>query len=523
MVETEISSPQKTRKFILVAILGILVLGFCLRLYDLTDQPIDFHPTRQLRGMIISRGMYYEMLPSADEATRQRAIAFWRSTGQYEPSILERLVAITYLLIGGEYFWIARIFNSLFWIAGGLAVFSLARRMAATALPGGDRWSISTLSGGLALAYYLLLPFSVQASRSFQPDPGMVAWLMLFAFAIYRWSEERSWKWTALAGLLGGMAVLTKAVAAYPVAGGSIAMVLFTSGFKRQGVLKMLRNLQVWSMVILMAAPTGFYYLIAQHDRAAEYFASWTLSLSYLLFQPLFYLRWLNLVQSLVTPVALLLALGGVLLARSRNLALLTGLWVGYILYGFFLPYQMYTHSYYHLQVVPLVALSMVPLLTQFMRRVLSWRPLWRLTLIGAGILLIILSGWAATIPMRSQDNRGETAYWQQIASYLPTDGKILALTQDYGYRLMYYGWRKVILWPNRGEQNLNELRGSEKDFKSYFTKHSAGINYFLITAFKQFEDQPDLKQYLYDNYQILAQGNGYLIFDLTKPTHTFH
>ncbi len=73
--------------------------GFALRLYDLTDQPIDFHPTRQLRGAIIARGMYYEMLPNVDESLRQKAVAFWRSTGQYEPSILERLVAISYLLV----------------------------------------------------------------------------------------------------------------------------------------------------------------------------------------------------------------------------------------------------------------------------------------------------------------------------------------------------------------------------------------------------------------------------------------
>ena len=45
---------------------ALLLSGLALRFYDLTDQPIDFHPTRQLRGAIIARGMYYEMLPSAD-------------------------------------------------------------------------------------------------------------------------------------------------------------------------------------------------------------------------------------------------------------------------------------------------------------------------------------------------------------------------------------------------------------------------------------------------------------------------
>src|SRR5512137_2768642 len=102
--------------YIILLVCGLSLLGLGLRLYDLTDQPIDFHPTRQLRGAIVARGMYYEMSPNADPQTRQLAQAFSESTGQYEPPILERVVAITYLLIGQEHFWIARIYNSLFWI-----------------------------------------------------------------------------------------------------------------------------------------------------------------------------------------------------------------------------------------------------------------------------------------------------------------------------------------------------------------------------------------------------------------------
>jgi len=81
----------------------------------------------------------------------------------------------------------------------------------------------------------------------------------------------------------------------------------------------------------------------------------------------------------------------------------------------------------------------------------------------------------------------------------------------------MYYGWRKVILWPNRGERALSALRGKSKEFEDYFAKHTANKNYFLITAFGQLNDQPDLKQTLYDKYPILTQGNSYVIFDLAQ------
>src|SRR5512146_3286602 len=81
---------------------ALLLLGLGIRLYDLTDPPLDFHPTRQLRGALIARGMYYQMLPNADPETRRTAIQFANSVGQYEPSILEKIVAETYLLMGGE-------------------------------------------------------------------------------------------------------------------------------------------------------------------------------------------------------------------------------------------------------------------------------------------------------------------------------------------------------------------------------------------------------------------------------------
>lgn len=509
--------------------IALLVLGAGLRLYDLTDQPIDFHATRQLRGAIVARGLYYTLLPGADPAVRQRAQAFAASTGQYEPPILESLVAMTYLLVGGETFWIARIYNTLFWLVGALAVFLLARRMAkaADSEESGASETVAWVTALVSLAYMLALPFAVQASRSFQPDPGMTLWLCLSALALYRWSEQQerassSWKWALLAGVFSGLAVLTKAVAIFVVGGAFLALILYALlALRRRPVsaslLKTLRDPQIWVIGLLMVAPTAIYYLSRQ-GRAAEYFSSWTLSLSHLLLQPRFYLGWLNLVQELLTPFALLAALAGVWLARGRNRWLLVGLWVGYLAYGLFLPYQMDTHSYYHLMLVPMVALSFAPLVARGVTFLQAKPPLWRAIASGLALLVLVFLSWQALVPLYSQDYRDEPAYWQEIASRLPDDGKIIALTQDYGYRLMYYGWRKVTLWPNRGEIRLSDLRGSSKEFDEFFAKRTQDKAYFLITAFRQYQDQPALQQMLTEHYPILAQTPGYIIFDLTHP-----
>jgi len=517
--------PAQKHWGLIAALVVLLVLGAGLRLFDLTDQPIDFHPTRQLRGLIIARGMYYEMLPTADPQLRSAALAFRASTGQYEPSILERFTALTYLLAGREVFWLARLYNSLFWLIGGLALFDLARRMAGASLDDKGAAAVGALS---ALAYYLALSFSVQASRAVQPDPGMVVWIILASWAAYRWSENLSWRWALLTGAASGLAVLTKAVALYPVGGMLIALMLTarredsaragSNLFTRLG--RIVHSPQVWTIAAFTIVPTLLYY-VSRSGRASEYFSSWTLALSHLLLQPETYLRWLNLVQELTTPFALALALLGVLLARGRAQALLVGLWLGYLVYGLFLPYQMTSHSYYHLQLVPIIALSLAPLAGRIAVRLRALPKLWQLSAAGAALFLLACASWQALIPLSSQDYRNEPAYWQQIASYLPADGKIIALTQDYGYRLMYYGWRKVVLWPNRGEIKLSVLRGSEKEFLDFFNKRIEGKSYFLITAFGQFADQPELGKTLNEHFPVIAQGSGYIIFDLLHPLNS--
>ena len=493
-----------------IPVILLMALGVGLRLYDMTDPPLDFHATRQLRGAIIARGMYYQMLPDADPALAQTALQLANSTGQYEPSILEKIVAVIYLWSGGESAWAARVVNTVFWAIGGLFIVLLAGRLTLTTKPSPAARMLPPLA---ALAYYLVLPFSVQASRSFQPDPGMVMWIILGVYALYRWSETHAWKWALLAGILGGMAVLVKAVAAYIIAGAAISLVLHSLGWR-----KFWRYAQVWVMMVLMALPSGFYYLVLHSGRASEYFNTWTLSLSHLLLDPATYARWLSLVADLLGLGALLLGLLGIVLAQGRGRALLIGLWAGYLIYGLLTPYQMYTHSYYHIQLVAIVAISLAPGVQALAQQISAQPRFWQVAVLGIFALGVGFASWEAILPQYRDDYRHEPEYWQKIGNQLPTDGKILALTQDYGYRIMYYGWRKVILWPNRGEIALSELRGDSKEFENYFNRRSEGMNYFLITAFRQLNEQADLKAHLEENYPVYAEGSGYLIYDLAHP-----
>ncbi|MBT4311910.1 MAG: hypothetical protein HOD49_16040, partial [Anaerolineae bacterium] len=75
-------------------------------------------------------------------------------------------------------------------------------------------------------------------------------------------------------------------------------------------------------------------------------------------------------------------------------------------------------------------------------------------------------------------------------------------------------GWRKVALWPIDTE--LMKVRGGGIDAQKEFAGLTEGKDFFLITAFGQYEKQAGLREIL-ETYPIAAEGDGYLLIDLRK------
>ena len=64
----------------------------------------------------------------------------------------------------------------------------------------------------------------------------------------------------------------------------------------------------------------------------------------------------------------------------------------------------------------------------------------------------------------------------------------------------MYYGWRKISLWPPSG--GIDD-----------FEENTRGNRFFLITAKNQVKDE--VLTYLEKTYPVYAQGGGYIVYDL--------
>ena len=470
-----------------------LALGGLLRLIDITDPPLDFQPSRQLRNSLVAREIYYSILPSATAEQKQASKIFSDSVGKYEPPIIESIVAVTYLFTGGENIASARVWETLFWLAAGIALFDLMRR------------AVSPWAAFAGLAYYLILPFSVQSSRSFQPDPLMTAAFVIGIYFLYRWSEEQLWKWAILAGVFLGLATLVKIVIAFFVGAAAIALVLFT--LKKD----FWRSKQVWAMAAMMIVPALIFYILLNQSRSTEYFFAWTVTLIELITSTDFYSSWLAFIGSLFGLTVIFLSLAGVLLAPARLRWLLVSLWVGYVLYGLTLPFQMYTHSYYHIQLIPIVALGLASALNPLLESAAGQSQVGRAGFILLVIAVIGYQSWVARSVLIAEDFRHEPAFWQGVGEAIPADADVIGLTQDYGFRLMLWGWHKVSLWPL--STGLSEARGGEQDAGD-FAFLTEGKDYFLVTAFGQLEKQPTLKKTL-EQYPIAAEGDGYVLYDL--------
>jgi 4-amino-4-deoxy-L-arabinose transferase-like glycosyltransferase len=512
----------------ILVLVALFALGLGLRVLDLTDPPLDFHATRQLHAAIIARGMYYQMLPSADPALRAQAILLWKAQETFEPPIFERLVALNYLLAGGEHLWFARIYSALFWLVGGAALFGLARRMlavqtTATADHNGEAFAASPAqtflpaAGALAaLAYYLVLPYGVTASRSFQPDPMMVMWILLSAYTLFRWGEAPTWKWVVLSGIFGGLAILTKVVAAFPVLAVLLALALASLGLR-----KMLKNMQFWAMFGLMVFPPAIYYLLTILRRS-EGMASGILPLTVKLLQnPKFYTGWFGLLGSIVGLSLVVIGLMGSLLLPAKSRALMMGLWGGFGLYGLVFAYPVSTHDYYNLPLIPIVALSLAITGAWLIGKAAELPPFWKIVFAGVIIFAIGYPSWLARSSLLGVNYRNEIKGWQKMGAELPNGGPIIALSHDYGNRLQYYAWRLTNYWPTVADIDLKALQGdklSADNFRQYFEKQIKSRKYFLITLIGELNAQPMLKSMLYDHYTLLSESKGYILFDLSRP-----
>jgi 4-amino-4-deoxy-L-arabinose transferase-like glycosyltransferase len=416
---------------------------------------------------------------------------------------MEHLSALAYRIAGGEFLWIPRMFSSLFWTLGGLALFALMRGF------------LGIDEALIGLLYYLFDPFGLLAGRTFQPDPLMTSLIILSWLCFMRWRDENTYLWAAAAGLSAGAAIFVKSTAVFFLFFGFVVAILWKKNLKDSFM-----NPQVWLIGLLAVLPGLLYHIYG-------FFISGELQgqFSGRLFNPTlwnqadFYLSWLDTTGKVLGHVIILAAaLLGLYLVNSRLLIFLLGTWLGFVVYGFAVSYYVTTHSYYLLPVIPLAAISLGAVggwITRWLVR-RSERMIWLVRIGMASILILGMLGGAYLYSQ--EDYRHEPNYYQTVASFVSPESRIIALSQDYGFRLAYFGWRYVNPWQGLDKllDGTTELIARQSDSKG-FTSAIEKYDFFIITRMGDFREDNLLSRQLVDHYPVFQEGGGYRIYDLRE------
>jgi hypothetical protein len=488
--------------YFILLVLATFILGFGIRSINLTNPPLDFQAWRQLRSASIARGKYYQLLPSADPALRQNAIFLSKQFEVLEPNILETLMALAYLLMGGEQLWVARLFSITAWLIGGVGIYLLGKR-------------ISTRIGGLAaLIFYLFLPYGVIASRAFMPDPSMVMWIILSAWMLVYWSDTGTWKSALFSGIFSGMAILTKVFAVFPVGLLSMIIVLTTQPFG-----KAIKNPKVWLVAILMGIIPSSYYLLSVGNLASGYISGWVSGFSSLLLSPGFYISWVSFLKQIIDPFLLCLCILCIFLYDRLGRRVMLGLFGGYFLIGLTVPSLIITHDYYSLFIIPCLALAIAPLAELLCNKIAQQGLPVKIYALGPTMFLVVIAILSSGKTLISQDFRPEAKGWIRMGKEL-SPGKYIGITHDYNARLNYYGWIAVAPWPLAYDGQMKVLSGGDAPnledsiyWEGYFNQQTKGYDYFIVTIMGELDAQPVLADIL-SKYPSI-KGDGYIVYVL--------
>jgi 4-amino-4-deoxy-L-arabinose transferase-like glycosyltransferase len=483
-------------------ILLAFLLGLAVRLYDLTDLPLDFHPTRQLHSALIARGMFYQDLSDSPEWQHERAVSQWKAEGLIEPQIMQHLTAFTYRLIGAPELWAARLWAIFFWSLGGIFLVFLARDIAG--LPG----------AALAVVFYMLWPYTAIASRAFQPESLSVASLILALWLSYRWIQNPTMSKALAAGLACGIAIYIKSTIVFLLAPAVAGLVLSTLSLRSA-----FKNLQVWLVAGLAILPYAIYHIYGVYvlgllgeQYALRFFPNLWIDLTW-------YLRWINEMNHVIPLEIFLFAIGGALvLSKKPAFGLFLGFFIGYILYGFVFSYHISTHDYYHLPLMVPVSLGLGLVFSELVDAMQEKRKIFSTVVIVLFIVgFMALKAWDVRVTLKRSDYRSEPAFWANLGEELGRDARVTGLMTDYGYRLAYWGWLTVEPWLGTADINVRELAGAEIDLQGELESRLGENDYFVITQFGEYNNQPFPREYLEENYPLVIDREDVIAFDLRQ------
>lgn len=493
---------------ILLIFLLLLITASGLRIAGLRLGMPDFEPVRQYHSALIAR--YLANLGNDNLPAWERDVIKQTMQPIHEPPIMESLAVSGYKLLGSEQLWWPRALASISWIAGGFVLWRLLQQL---------------FSPGAALfgtAFYLLAPYGIRQSLSFQPDSLALAITLAACLGILRFHRAPNQANLFRAALICAVAVLVKTQFVFLIAGVYAAL-----GLLRGSLWRLLSHRDNLLFALLALAPVVLYLIINMQMGGI---AAQRGIIPAALIQPSFYISWLYNLDKVYGFPIFIMGLIGTILLRGETLAMALGLWGGYLVLGMVFTFHFATHTYYQVSAFPALAFGLAGLATPLIE---SWRGQQKrfavsgLLLVGGLSLLLLMAPTIKEFGKPGIESRAEA--YSEIGRLIEHSRRVLMLTESEGFPLMYHAKIAGDLWPTQWSLAVEQAgyksiaqRDTEGTYFEYevaerFARYAQlAPEFFVITKLHEFA--PSLERYLAQSYPLLAATDVYRIYDLRKP-----
>lgn len=480
-----------------VCLVAIFLIGALIRRDEI--QAPGHLIEREYNSAIFARAFYANDNESVEQWQRDMAVITRDQFPMLEPPVTEYLVSLLYRIMGREEIWYSRYLTGLFWLVGGIFLYKMVGALA------------SVEAAFIAVCYYLLVPWSIIISRSFQPDSLMMMMFLVSLYTIVSYFKTPSWTRLLMAGVLTGVTLLLRPLVLFTLMGAFVAISLLEKGGRMRFIDKRFMAF-VFLSLLLPLAYYGYGIYIAGFLRGQA-----ELSFRpYLLLRGEFWQGWFELGAAVAGYSFLILAILGFFMIRDKLTSfLIAGLMAGYLTFGLVFTYHIQTHPYYHIQLLPIMAICVSPLLAIMVNtfRRLAGGTWWLPVL--ACMFAVSYFSW------REVKNTLYTAVFEdpaldrEIGDIVGHSPRTVFVAYHYGLPMEYYGelaggpWPVSIDAPLYRQPDARELSVQERlDGLGFIPE------YFVITNFDlYYRKHQDLQEYLENNCSLFAKTDQYMIY----------
>lgn len=499
---TNLSKKYLTRNNYLLLL--IIVIGLLLRLYKISSPLLDLYPVRQEMNAMLARSFFRNGInifnPQAD---------FFGSGNPYfvlQFPLIEILSAIGYYFVGLKE-CVGRFLSVLFSLGSIVLLYKTVKLL------------FEENTALLAAFLLAVLPISLYFGRTFMCESPMIFFSIGIVLSAYHWLVEGKKIWAVVCGVFSAIAFLTKIPTVY-----MLAIVIYLA-YLRNG-FKFILKKDFFLFLILSVMPALLWYSLMMSEHLFGHVTEISTLLSYLTWNK-FYLRiFESFAIFILTPLGIPLFIMGFLMQPNHKVQGLVYVWFCALLFYLFrTPDVNAFHYYYQLPFVPVVCIFIARALSKMLDH-----GFWRGTIFsnfkGSTIVLVVCGIIAITSFVAIQPfykwNRVTYNVGKFIEANTPASTLLIAgrCTQE---GPLYYTDRKGWIINESGILSYIQFyKGKdfpkiEKEIDLVEFLITKGADLYFTTNIKAFKSDRILEDYMHSHFEILKQGEGFIIFDLNK------